>query len=328
MSSRSPARKLLLGLVVAAGLLGGAELVLDLALPAASQATIDDEMVRSHVAQGHFAHHPELGWWWRRTPDWGAGINADGLRYGTLEKERKPGRLRAFALGNSQTYGAGLTSEQSWPLRTEAALRAAGVDAEIVNAGVPGYMSLQALRLVQTRLLDYDPTLLLVDCQAYDSAKETLAPRPVAWTDGLSAFLFESRIYYVLHYGWTLARPDGPVRMNAGSLRHAGMTQKETHGNHDRILELGRLAGVDVVFLDYPVWDPQTALPVPLAPPEDLPTGATVVEASKALLATHESVKKLFYDNNHLTPLGADVVGKEVARVILETRAGIPEPGK
>jgi hypothetical protein len=251
------------------------------------------------VGRGHFVHHPELGWWWNKTPDWGMGVNAHGFRYSEIDPERPAGRLRAFALGNSQTYGAGLTSEQAWPLRAEAALRAAGVDAEIVNAGVPGYMSLQALRLAQTLLLAMEPTLLLVDCQSYDSPKETLTPRPVAWTDG-------------------------PVRMNPGSLRYAGVTQKERYGNHDQLVELGRLTGVDVVFLDYPVWDTNYASVAALAPPEDLPVGASVIEVSKALRATHRSVKELFFDNNHFTPLGAEVVGQEVARVLLETRAGFP----
>ena len=47
-------------------------------------------------------------------------------------------RIRILAFGDSLTAGFGLPQEDSFPAQLETALRARGVDAEVINAGVSG----------------------------------------------------------------------------------------------------------------------------------------------------------------------------------------------
>lgn len=54
--------------------------------------------------------------------------------------------LRIVALGDSLTAGYGLAQADAFPVRLQAALRAAGVDAVVVNAGVSGDTSAGGLR--------------------------------------------------------------------------------------------------------------------------------------------------------------------------------------
>lgn len=53
--------------------------------------------------------------------------------------------LRILALGDSLTAGYGLSPEQAFPVRLEAALRAKGHDVAIINAGVSGDTSANGL---------------------------------------------------------------------------------------------------------------------------------------------------------------------------------------
>jgi lysophospholipase L1-like esterase len=65
-------------------------------------------------------------------------VNRDGLR-GPEIGPKRPGRLRVLVLGDSFAFGVGVEEAQSYPRRLEALLRGRGIDAEVLNAGVPGY---------------------------------------------------------------------------------------------------------------------------------------------------------------------------------------------
>lgn len=52
---------------------------------------------------------------------------------------RPSGALRVLALGDSFTFGVGAAENETFPVRLQAHLRAAGLQAEVWNAGAPGY---------------------------------------------------------------------------------------------------------------------------------------------------------------------------------------------
>ena len=55
------------------------------------------------------------------------------------------GRLRLVCLGGSTTYGHGVRASEAWPAVLEGVLQHKGINAEVINAGVPGYGSRQIL---------------------------------------------------------------------------------------------------------------------------------------------------------------------------------------
>jgi lysophospholipase L1-like esterase len=71
-------------------------------------------------------------------------------------------RFRVLALGDSCTFGIGVEDGETWPAHLERRLRESGVDAEVVNAGVPGYTAFQGKRFLETRGLELAPDLVIV----------------------------------------------------------------------------------------------------------------------------------------------------------------------
>lgn len=65
-------------------------------------------------------------------------INQAGLRGPEVEPER-PGTFRVLALGDSFTFGVGASQEESYPARLQEILRSRGLDAQVLNAGAPGF---------------------------------------------------------------------------------------------------------------------------------------------------------------------------------------------
>ncbi len=80
------------------------------------------------------------------------------------------GQRVILALGDSLTAGYGLTQQDSFPARLQAALRAAGVDARVVNAGVSGDTSAGALRRVDW-LMAQKPDLVIVEFGGNDGLR-------------------------------------------------------------------------------------------------------------------------------------------------------------
>ncbi|MFH1374246.1 MAG: SGNH/GDSL hydrolase family protein [bacterium] len=84
-------------------------------------------------------------------------INALGLR-GREVSETTSG-CRIMALGNSCTFGWGVSLEETYTAQLETMLTDR---CEVINAGVPGYTSLQGRRLFQRRLVGLQPDIVLI----------------------------------------------------------------------------------------------------------------------------------------------------------------------
>lgn len=265
------------------------------------------------VGANHVVFDPELGWRPEsRTPTIEGG-NFHGNAFEDDSAPLRPGELRGYALGDSQTHGAGVAEDHAWPSATEAVLRADGHDIRVVNLGSSGYRSAQVLRLVETYILPRHPAFLLVDCMVNDS--EAL-PRDYGnqWT-WVRRGLFESRLYRLLALGIASARGQ-----NVGPRDSVTIEQPLSHtqgvggpGNHAAILALARAEKVPVIFVDYPF----TGEPIKsLAPASRLPPGAIVAPATAALQATGRPASALFLENNHLSAEGGAVVGAAVAHTL------------
>jgi len=74
------------------------------------------------------------------------------------------------ALGDSLTAGFGVVSNDSFPVRLEASLRGAGVNARVVNAGVSGDTSAGGLARLDWVLADV-PDLVIVELGANDGLR-------------------------------------------------------------------------------------------------------------------------------------------------------------
>lgn len=161
-----------LALVLLAGLLLLAEGGLRLALRMTSGEWPETRMSRFQreieEAVQLYRAHPFLN----TAPAPGAGVEAFGKRasfnslgYRSPERPlaKPPGTVRVVCSGGSTTFDLLAPSDaETWPWRLEAELRAAGLHAEVWNAGFPGWTSVENLISLTLREVDLAPDLVLL----------------------------------------------------------------------------------------------------------------------------------------------------------------------
>lgn len=299
--------------------LGIAEVVLRIGTRELGNATIPDDLVKQHVKEGSMAYHPVFGWVRAELPNPRLGLNAEGFRYADVPREKPAGTWRAFTLGDSQTYGAGAASDETYTFIAEQLLRertGRGDDLQLINTGLSGYGSLQALRLIEHKLLEWDPDVLIVDCRTYDQPKDGLLPPVGASRAAMEGVLWHSRLYYTVRFWLERSRPTTGRHMQHQPGEIDETERMAAFGNHENLKALAARAGVDLMFVDYPVWDQRHDRIVCQAPPEELPDGVRVVRACVALQRDGRSPATLFIDPNHLEAPGNQVFGKALADAI------------
>jgi len=139
---------------------------------------------------------------WRLQSNESEDVNAKGYR-GTIRSYDKPkGVFRIILIGDSCAYGIMTKNQDTYAYLLEKKLNSLhqGIF-EVINAGVPGYSSLQGLRYLRNELIKYHPDMVLVGfgfndlCEAVGEKDSdidvVLAPPWIIDTDNaLSAFKF------------------------------------------------------------------------------------------------------------------------------------------
>ncbi len=111
--------------------------------------------------------------------------NPDGLTPPTARRERTPGVKRIMVFGDSSVLGRWVSQDRTINAYLERALRSKGFQAEVINAGVEGYSTDQALLLMERLIPIYHPDVVgyglhpndfggIVSREAYGNAKPTL----------------------------------------------------------------------------------------------------------------------------------------------------------
>jgi len=77
--------------------------------------------------------------------------------------ERGPVRFRALAIGDSQTYGAGVTYDETFAALLESRLRGTEPTAEVLNLGVPGWEPPEELHLFNVYGMQFRPDVVLMN---------------------------------------------------------------------------------------------------------------------------------------------------------------------
>ncbi len=89
-------------------------------------------------------------------------VNSYGLRGPEISQTAPEGVLRVLCLGGSTTFGTSCLSDSTtYPQQLEQRLRARGLQVEVLNAGVPRYMSVDSWFNLQ-RLAGLEPDLIIV----------------------------------------------------------------------------------------------------------------------------------------------------------------------
>lgn len=88
-------------------------------------------------------------------------INSQGFRDYEYSLNKGNGTYRIAVVGDSITFGWGVSLEDSYPKLIEKALNKSR-KIEVLNFGFPGYVSSQELPLIQEKVLDYKPDMIIL----------------------------------------------------------------------------------------------------------------------------------------------------------------------
>jgi lysophospholipase L1-like esterase len=116
-------------------------------------------------ASGTLAHELRPDWSSRFVStdfDVAVHTNALGFRGGPVSAAKPPGTERILVLGDSFAFGWGVEDAETFSAVLESQLRAAGVHAQVIDAGVPGYSTAQHLIFLRERGFALDPDLILI----------------------------------------------------------------------------------------------------------------------------------------------------------------------
>ena len=123
-------------------------------------------------------------------------VNNLGLRGGPLALPKPAGVIRIAALGDSVTFGFGVSEEETYPARVASLLAAdvAPKRTDWVNAGVPGFSILQGLGQLDKRVLPTRPDIVVVLFGWNDGWRAT-TPDSAWWPGKLEALIPSSRLF-------------------------------------------------------------------------------------------------------------------------------------
>ena len=102
---------------------------------------------------------------WHTTVDgsWKFVTNAQGFRNETDFSYAKPaGTIRVLSLGDSHTQGSEVRQDHTFSAVIERYLRGEGVDAQVINAGVAGFSTAEALVCLENEGVKYQPDVVVL----------------------------------------------------------------------------------------------------------------------------------------------------------------------
>jgi len=231
-------------------------------------------------------------------------------------------RPRIIALGDSFTFGQGVEEDEAFPQVMARTLGSKGLDVEVLNFGVPGHGQPQSVALLEHRLLDLQPDLVLINVFANDlSAEDSYCLRgrgtnPLGRELLLNVYL--ARLFYVLA---------SPLR------RVAPPTEVETLGTPEqryraavaRAAELGAERGfeVAVVLLTNRDTYEDTRFCDGCPAPHDLlrDTAAHVMDMTEVWEVMQEDIPRYFIrGDDHLNAAGNQLMGEALADKLMRWR--------
>jgi lysophospholipase L1-like esterase len=103
---------------------------------------------------------------------------------------------RVLCVGDSHTYGTGVSAREAYPGRLQEVLdgRAPGVYS-VVNKGVPGFSTTQVRSRLSTLVGRLHPDVVIVWCGANDAWNRLETAADASWRERLEGFAMRSRLY-------------------------------------------------------------------------------------------------------------------------------------
>ena len=183
-------------------------------------------------------------------------VNSRGLRNAEISLEPNQ-EHRILIVGDSSIYGVRVRDRENISGQLQGILQKVEPNWFVLNGGCPGYSSWQVIRLLEERLLDYQPEWLIIgtlwsDTQGADAPDETRYGKiPMAWK-------YHSRLYMVSqvwYNKWKYTPADAPdVGFGLGPVLAPTnrVPISDYEENLHRMVALAGMRGIKVAFLLLP----------------------------------------------------------------------------
>lgn len=291
----------------------------------------------THTGAPYLPGNPYLLWEMvageRREMDVDVRVNAMGFRGPAITVEKPPNTKRILVVGDSTVYGHGVAEAETFVARIGEHL---GTDFQVINLGVPGYSSAQALNLLALRGWELQPDLLIVATlwsdNNFDSFidKELLSEQAAfqdGWLGRGSAALQNLALYRWLDWHLRLgpkAEAVNTVGWILGQQPSGGQRRVEVNDyatNLQRFVDGARRENADVMFLAFAnsvdigaetdgaiAWPLYREVMASVA----LHNGAPLVQVVPHFQSSGLSWEDLFLDELHPTPQGHEIIASAV----------------
>ncbi len=267
------------------------------------------------VELGPFRPHPTR--YWCLQPDYEqTEVNAQGFRGPAISKNKPSDRYRIVCLGNSCTFGTGCDYNQTYTawLQKMFDKDPGQIRVEVINAGVPGYSTMQELRYLKEDILDYNPDMLIVqfgenDEEGGNDVNEFPSPIFFRW----QPVLLKSKVFqagYGLYFGIK------KFRYYHDKEYQYEIRQRSYLNCIDNVKAIERYArenGIRLYFIT-PAWVEKGRLV--------RKTGFArkpAIDIYKALKDSGQKLSALYFDPHHWLPVGHFVVAEKIYKTVHQT---------
>lgn len=290
------------------------------------------------VVFGNYERDKRLFWKLKQSDE--REVNSKRYRGAERDYNKKDSVYRIIVLGDSCAYGIGVKYSNTYSYLLEEKLNQLnGIIFEIIDAGVPGYTSLQGLRYLKHELIKYHPDMVLIGfgfndlCEAVGD-KDSEIKSPPEWSvsldDSLSKFKtyillkqiilkIKQKLIQVRNYGKGANRASVSFLNNVNDLDNLIRFQEERENyplrrvppadfsnNIKEIIEMGNAYKFKVVLLTLPSVNGNFGYG-PMLRLLALKYNVKLIDLIKDFeerLKGRESMQKYFLDNNHYNEKG------------------------
>ena len=252
-------------------------------------------------------------------------VNSRGLRNAEVPFESSNKRI--LIVGDSSIYGVRVRDSENISGQLQSMLREKNPSVEVLNGGCPGYTTWQVLRLLDERLLDYDPDWVIVGA-LWSDTQGADAPDATRYGRQAMAWKYHSRLYIVSqawYNKWRWVPKDAPkVGFGLGPMLAPTnrVPIEDYQENLNKIASLVEQQGGKTAFLVLPgIHDPLDGTTgdfregyrqVMRTVAKDL--GAPIADTPS--LFVNGRGDRLFFDDVHPQPIGYTMIATELMRVL------------
>ena len=173
-------------------------------------------------------------------------INSHGFRGPEFSEQKPENTYRIFTLGGSTTFGHSLADNETWSAYLQKKFDQTNLkfNVEVINAGINKANSHTELKLIEDRLLDFDPDLVIM----YDG-----------WNDA-SCNVISNPAYCLEQFdpGLNAPREEDPFDSNVHSMKKS----EQTLQNWKSVCKLGNEKGFDTIITVQPMVGAGNRVPI------------------------------------------------------------------